>query len=100
MISKYSYDFLVDTNVLGFILHLGTRMGRDGSGYRYGFLARAFRHSMLFIYASVIPDLTGYFLRGPKVPCRAGPYLIGDGGSDGIAIFYYRYWQYHVAERQ
>ena len=32
--------------------------------------------------------------------CRAGPYLIGDGGSDGIAIFYYRYWQYHVAERQ
>ena len=21
-------------------------------------------------------------------------------GSDGIAIFYYRYWQYHVAERQ
>ena len=29
-------------------MHLGTRMGRDGSGYRYGFLARAFRHSMLF----------------------------------------------------
>ena len=75
-------------------------MGRDGSGYRYGFLARAFRHFMLFIYASEISDLTGYFFRGSKVSCRAGPYLIGDGGSDGIAIFYYRYWQYHVAERQ
>ena len=69
---------------LGFILHLGARMGRDGSGYRYGFLARAFRHSMLFIYASEISDLTGYFFRGSKVSCRAGPYLIGMGVPMGL----------------
>ena len=63
-------------------------MGRDGSGYRYGFLARAFRHSMLFIYASEISDLTGYFFRGSKVSCRAGPYLIAFE-SLGIAMATY-----------
>ena len=60
--------------------------------------SQGFPHFMLFIYASEF--ILRLFFRGSKVSCRAGPYLIGDGGSDGITIFYYRYWQYHVAERQ
>ncbi len=64
------------------------------------FLARAFRHFMLFIYASEISDLTGLLLPRIEGFMPGWPVPYWRWGSDGIAIFYYRYWQYHVAERQ
>lgn len=101
--SKTPFWFLLFSTVLNVFLDLFCILVL-GWGVMGAAIATVFSQGLsailCYLYMLRISDLTGYFFRGSKVSCRAGPYLIGDGGSDGITIFYYRYWQYHVAERQ
>ena len=100
--SKTPFWFLLFSTVLNVFWiysHLGARMGRDGSGYRYGFPRKGFPPFYVIYICSKFPILRA---TSPRIegfmPGWPVPYW--RWGSDGIAIFYYRYWQYHVAERQ
>ena len=101
--SKTPFWFLLFSTVLNVFLDLFCILVL-GWGVMGAAIATVFSQGFPPFYVIYIcfGNSRSYGLLPPRTegPCRAGPYLVGDGGPDGITILYYRHRQYHVAERQ